>query len=161
MLDYVYGHDQLVADFVAQLIPSCRGRGLPKDARAWGVIDENGRLVAGMAYHNFDPDAGTIEMSGAALPGVQWLTRETIRRMYVYPFLQLGCQMVLMRVDAEDTRLLRQLAALNYSFITIPRLLGRGKDSVLCLLTEEDWRASKFQKRFKHYLDAQPLEEAA
>lgn len=161
MLDYVYGHDQLVADFVAQLIPSCRGRGMPEKSKAWGVIDKNGRLVAGMVYHNYDPDAGTIEMSGAALPGVQWLTRETIRRMYTYPFLQLKCQMVLMRVDADDERLLRQLASLNYAFIKIPRLLGRHKDSVVCLLTEEDWIASKFQQRFKHYLEAPTLEEAA
>jgi len=93
MLDYVYGHDQLIAQFVAQLIPSCRARGFNASAlTAMGIIDGDGRLVAGMVYHNWDPEAGVLEMSGAALPGVQWLSRETIRRMYSYPFLQCDCQ---------------------------------------------------------------------
>ena len=160
MLDYVYGHNELVADFVASLIPACEGRGLPKASSAFGVIDEQGRLVAGMVYHHYDPASGVIEMTGAALPGQQWLSRETIRRMYTYPFLQLGCQMVLMRVSARDERLLRQLAALNYAFIRIPRLLGRDHDAVVCLLTYEDWINSKFQKRLRHYLD-EPAQEAA
>jgi len=56
MLDYVYGHDQLIAQFVAQLIPSCRARGFNASAlTAMGIIDGDGRLVAGMVYHNWDP----------------------------------------------------------------------------------------------------------
>lgn len=163
MLDYVYGYDDVVSRFVAQLIPACGERGLPPASKAFGVIDEQGRLIAGMVYHHYDPQSGVIEMSGAALPGYQWLSRETIKRMYQYPFLQIGCQMVIMRVAADDQRLLRQLAALNYSFIRIPRLLGRDRDAVICLLTREDWEANKFCKRLKHHLeDAQaPIEEAA
>ena len=161
MLGYVYGHDEMVAQFVASLIPHLHGRGLPQASKAFGVVDEQGHLIAGMVYHEYQPEAGTIEMSGAALPGRQWLSRETIRRMYTYPFNQLGCQMVIMRVRADDLQLLRQLKALNYSFTVLPRLLGRDKDAVICLLTYEDWIASKFQKRFKHYLEAQPTAEAA
>lgn len=163
MLDYVYGHDELVANFVAQLIPSCRARGFNASAlKAMGIIDQDGKLIAGMVYHNWDPEAGVLEMSGAALPGKQWLTRETIKRMYQYPFLQCGCQMIFMRVEAADERLLRQLAALNYSFIKIPRLGGRDRDIVLCLLTVENWATNKFCRRLKHHLDAAPaLKEAA
>src|SRR4029077_15657760 len=162
MLDYVYGYDDLVAQFVAQLIPATRERGFGA-CKAFGVVDPQGRMVAGMVYHNYDPSSGVIEMSGAAIPGQQWLSRETIRRMYVYPFLQLDCQMVLMRVDADDQRLLRQLAALNYGFLRIPGLLWRDKDAVVGLLTREAWEQNKFNKRFGHHLDgARPaIEEAA
>jgi hypothetical protein len=45
-------------------------------------------------------------MSVAAIPGVPWLSRETIRRMYGYLFHELGCQMVVNRIDAADERLL-------------------------------------------------------
>lgn len=160
MLDYVYHQDQVVAQFVAQLIPSFHGRGFGQNVKALGIIDD-GDLIAGLVYHNYDPVAGVIEMSGAAIPGKQWLSRETIRRMYVYPFRDCGCQMVTMRVAADDDRLLRQLAALNYSFIKVPRILGRDRDGVLCLLTYEDWVNNKFNRRFKHYLDRPQLEEAA
>ena len=156
MLDYVYGHDATVAHFVAQLIPALQGRDFPPSARAFGVIDAQGRLIAGMVFHNYDPGAGVIEMSGAALPGVQWLSRGTLQRMYVYPFVELGCQMVLMRISARDRRLLRQLQALNYQCIEIPRLMGRDHDAMVCLLTRERWIASKFQRRLKHY--AQPVQ---
>lgn len=156
MLDYVYGQDDIVAQFVAQLIPSCRERGFGK-CKAIGVI-ENGDLIAGLVYHNWDDGAGVIEMSGAALPGKFWLTSETLRRIYEYPFLQVGCQMVLMRVRAEDTRLLRILAAIGYMFVKVPRMLGRDKDGVICLLTIEDWISNKFNQRARRQA---PLEKAA
>ena len=148
MLEYTYAHSQVVAQFVAQLIPAVRQYGFGPNIKAFGII-QGDKLIAGMVYHNYDPGAGVIEMSGAALPGYYWLTRETLRRMYSYPFRELGCQMVLMRVAADDSRLLRQLAALNYSFITVPRLFGRNKDAVACLLTREAWQENKFNKHIE------------
>ena len=67
MLDYVYNYDELVARFVAMLIPHCR-RGFGR-CKTIGVIDDAGQLIAGLVYHNYDPEAGIIEISGAALPG--------------------------------------------------------------------------------------------
>jgi hypothetical protein len=152
MLRYLYGHDAAVSDFVAQLIPRCRGRGFGPAARAIGVMDEEGRLIAGLVYHNYDPASEIIEISGAALPKKNWLTRDTIRRMYQYPFLQVGCQMVVQRNSADDERLLRQLAVYDYTFIRVPRMLGRDEDGVLCCLTCEAWAANRFNKRFHHHL---------
>lgn len=157
MLDYVYGHDQIIADFVAQMIPSCRERGFGPNVKAIGIV-EDGKLIGGMVYKNYDPDAGVIEMSGAALPGKHW-TRESVQRVYGYPFDQLGCQMVVMVVEDGNRRLLRQLAALNYSFIRIPRLHGRDKDAVVCLLTREDWLANSFNQRLRRLKPS--LDEAA
>jgi hypothetical protein len=161
MLRYVYGQDDIVRPFVASLIPSCMRWGISAASVSFGVIDEDGLLVAGIVFHNYDPDAGVIEISGAALPGHYWMSRETIRRMYSYPFLEIGCQMVVNRVPASDERQLRQLAVYGYSFIRIPRLLGRDADAVLCTLTYEDWIANKFNRRLKHHLAEPALEEAA
>ena len=161
MLDYVYGHDEIVAHFVAQLIPEMDGDGFAPASKAIGVIDENGKLIAGLVYHNWNKKAGVIEMSGAALPGRYWLTRETLKRIYQYPFLQMGCQMVLMRC-ADDNPVLRTLAALNYKFVRIERLLGRKKDAVICTLTFEDWSSNKLNQRYHHHIvDVDPIEEAA
>lgn len=161
MLDYVYGHDAEVARFVAQLIPQCRERGFDPASRAIGVIDSEGKLIAGIVYHNYDPEAQVIEISGAAIPGKYWITPETLKRSYQYPFHTCGCQMVVQRNDAANERLLGMLAALNYTFIRFPRMLGRDRDGVLCLLTYEDWCNNRYCKRYKHHIPDYQRQEAA
>lgn len=159
MLRYVYGHDDIVAEFVRKLIPHCH-RGFGK-CRTIGIINEDGVLIAGIVYNNYDPDAEVIELSGAAIDP-RWLTRESIARMSRYPFLELGVQMVVQRTPMDNEPLLRQLAATNYTFIKVPRMFGRERDGVLCLLTYEDWVDNKFNKRFGHHLrEPVPAEEAA
>jgi RimJ/RimL family protein N-acetyltransferase len=146
MLRYVYGQDTIVSRFVASMIPQVGWRGFG-NCKAIGVIDAEGRLIAGLVYNNWNPDAGTIDINGAALPGKLWLTRETIRHMFEYPFGQCGCQMVIMKVLADHERLLRQLAAYDFTFVAVPRLYGRDRDGVICTLTVEDWANNRFNKR--------------
>jgi RimJ/RimL family protein N-acetyltransferase len=100
-------------------------------------------------------------MSGAALPHKYWLTSETLRRIYDYPFLEMGMQMVVMRVSEEDKTLLRVLAAIGYTFILVPRLLGIKKNCVLCTLTFEDWSSNRFNQRDHRRFAAQQKEKAA
>ena len=71
MMHLLYGYNQIVAKFVANVIPDCkRGFG---NCTAIGVIDgQDGKLVAGLVSHNWSPEADTIEMSGAALTK-RWL----------------------------------------------------------------------------------------
>jgi RimJ/RimL family protein N-acetyltransferase len=164
MLRYVYGHDQVIARFVAALIPHVGWRGFPANSKAFGVIDEDGKLIAGLVYTNWNPDAATIEISGAAVDP-RWLTRETLRRMFSYPFDECACQMVVMRVLATNERLLRQLAAYGFNFVEVKRLFGRHQDGVICSLTVEDWRNNKFNKRdvlaFAPRIDGVPLVKEA
>jgi RimJ/RimL family protein N-acetyltransferase len=159
MLRYVYGHDQVVADFVARLIPHAR-RGFGPNAKAIGVIDERGVLIGGLVYSNFDPEAETIEISGAAITP-RWLTRETIARMYQYPFHQVRVQMIYQKTPADNERLLRQLAEYDYAFVKVPRMFGRERDGVLCMLTYEAWCGNRFNKRFGHHRQQIEEEEAA
>jgi hypothetical protein len=157
MLDYVYDHDQIVARFVADLIPHCH-RGFGPNIKAMGVIEDD-KLIAGIVWHNYDPDAGIIEISGAALPKKYWLTRQTIRRMFTYPFHLCDCQMVVQRTPADDTALLYTLSRYGYAFITVPRLFGRERDGVICCLTREAWETNRFNQRLRHHVE--PAEEAA
>jgi RimJ/RimL family protein N-acetyltransferase len=159
MLDYVYGQNEVVAPVVAQLIPHCH-RGFGSNVMTIGVI-EGGLLIAGIVYHNFDPEAGIIEISGAALPGHYWLTRETLKRMFQYPFHYLGCQMVVQRTPADDERLLYVLSRYGYDFIPFPRLFGRDRNGVICRLTREAWASNRFNKKFQHHLEPDQTEKAA
>jgi len=144
-LRYLYGQDELVADFVARMIPHVRSRGFGRCSTI-GIVDEDNELMAGLVWSVPLPAAGLMELSVAALPGRQWLTRQTLS-LYRYPFEQCGCQMVIMTLPATETRHLRILAALGHMLVKVPRLFGRERDGVIALLTEEDWRANPICQR--------------
>ena len=139
----LYGETNLVACFVAQNIEGCeRGFG---NCQAIGFLDGQGRLVAGMVYHNWNPEAEVIEMSGASLTP-RWLTRPVLHLMFGYPFHDLHCQLVVMRVAETDKRLHRQLYACGFKSHKIPRLRGRDKAEIIFTLTDDDWFSSKFMR---------------
>jgi hypothetical protein len=158
MHQYIFGHDEIVANFVAQLIPECRERGFGK-CRAIGIADETG-LLGGLVYRNWCPEVGTIEISGAALPGTNWLSRRTIQVMYDYPFYQCDCQMVIKTTMADNYIVLRIMDAVGFDLHYIKRLGGRDRDGVVGTLTQEQWEDSKYN--FNRKRKAEPvIEEAA
>ena len=61
MHQYVFGYDEIVAQFVAQMIPECRERGFGK-CKAIGIANEQGKLLGGLVYRNWHPEFGTIEI---------------------------------------------------------------------------------------------------
>jgi len=144
-LRYVTNQRELVMRFVMAMIPHMP-RGLTGGYEALGVVDQNDELIAGLVYQLW-PQSELMEITGAALPGRQWLTRTTLRLMYGYPFAQCGCQAVVMRVLADDYNLLRQLRAVGHEFYAMPRVFGRDRDGIYCLLTEETWRSNRIFQR--------------
>lgn len=148
-LRYTFDHGEIVADFVARMIPHMRARGFGP-CEAIGVVDEDDALIAGMVYHRLSPEFGVMELTIAALPGRQWLTRMTLKVAYEYPFLQCKCQQLVHTVRASDIRTQRQMAVLGCMLITLPRMFGRHEDAVVCLLTYEDWINNKVCQRARH-----------
>jgi RimJ/RimL family protein N-acetyltransferase len=137
-LRYVHEQDHPVARFVAALIPHVGWRGF-SNYRAIGVIDDRGELIAGLVYTNWNPMAGTIELSAAAQPGRNWLTRATVRLAFDYAFEKHGCQMVIMRVRADNVSLLARLSDFGFSMSFVHRLYGRDTGGMVCTFTAEQW----------------------
>ena len=52
---------------------------------------------------------------GAAAITPRWFNRATYRRMFEYPFVECGCQMLYGRVRADNEQLLSQLARMNFN----------------------------------------------
>lgn len=104
-------------------------------------------LIAVMVYHNYDPGAGVIEISGAAT-SKRWLTRPVLAEMFRYPFETAGCQLVVMRVSADkaQNRLGRMLLAYGFARVLIPRLRGRDEGEWIYTLTDDAWRSNKFNE---------------
>jgi hypothetical protein len=153
-LQYIFGQDQLVADFVTRAKIASGFSTLAgfsdKNLKAIGITNGNNELIAGIVYYNYNPAAGTIEMSIEALPKQHWLTPTTLAVMFRYPFWHCGCQMLMTRTSARSTHVMRMLMAMNFELIRVRRASGRNEDGVLCTLTDDAWKASKFCRRFGH-----------
>lgn len=143
----LYGQDEAVATFVADLIPSVTAHGFG-DCRAIGVINGDGLLIAGMVFHHWWPEAGTIEFSGAALTP-KWLTRDNLDALFGYAFSIPDVQMLVTRNSATNARLHRQLKTYGFDRYDIPRLFGRQEDGVIWTLTLEAYKASRFHEQAK------------
>lgn len=145
----VYGGDACpeinegIAGFVAANIPGCE-RGF-SNFNTMAVIDE-GQLIAGVVYHNWCPESAVIEMSAASI-SKRWLTRKTLHAMFTYPFEQLACQMVILRVSERNEPMCRIASAYGFTPTRIPRLRGRDEAEIIFTLTDDAWRSNRFHKR--------------
>lgn len=116
-----------------------------ENARAMGVLRKDGKPAAGLVFHNWDPEAGIIEISAAAVDR-RWLTRRVATEAMAYAFGLCGCQMVLARYDERNTSARKIWAALGSTETRIPRLYGRDVAGILATLTDDAWGASKFNE---------------
>lgn len=114
-------------------------------------VFENEALIAVMLYNNHYPDEGVIEIHGAAIDR-RWLNRKTLWAMFKFPFVDLGCQLVAMRVSARNQMwngrgLPRLLKSYGFNSYRIPRLRGRDEDEIIYTLTDDAFRANGFHER--------------
>lgn len=63
-------------------------------------LEQDGELIAGVLYEGFT--GPNVWMHVAAEPGSHWLTRDFLRTVFHYPFVQLGCQRVSGAVDESN-----------------------------------------------------------
>jgi RimJ/RimL family protein N-acetyltransferase len=76
-------------------------------AGAKGIgVEQDGELIAGVVFERYDPGV-SVNIHVGAVPGKHWCTREFLRKIFVYAFMQLGCQRVNGFVDAHNTKALR------------------------------------------------------
>lgn len=143
MIELVEDVGGVVTEFVGRLIPGGE-RGFDKASAIGYVLD--GKIVGGTVFHNYDPEAGVVELTTAAT-SPHWLTRHTLRAIFAIPFDRWGCQMVVLRV-AEDNFRMRHIARrFGFNEYVIPRLAGRDKATVIYTLTDDQWRTSPLEKR--------------
>lgn len=121
---------------------------MPGNSAAIGVADGNNELIGGFVYHDYDPQAGVIEVSMASIDK-RWWSRAILYGLLSYPFYQLECQMVGSRISASDLPLRRMLKAYGFSEYIIPRLFGREADGAICTLTIEAWQGNGFHKEHR------------
>ena len=107
------------------------------------VLSDAGELACVWVWHNWQPDAGVMEFSGASLTP-RWMTRRILHALFAYAFERAGCQMVVTRNSAANESLHKQLWAFGFDRFDIPRLFGRREDGVVWTMTDDQWRAGRF-----------------
>jgi RimJ/RimL family protein N-acetyltransferase len=110
--------------------------------RSMAVIHSD-RIVAGVVFHDWNPEAGVIELSAAATDP-RWMTRKVINEAFGYVFGRLGCQMAVARTEASNRTVRRLWRGLGAQEAIIPRLFGRTKNGAILTLTDDKFRTSKF-----------------
>lgn len=128
-----------VADFVSVQI---FGRlGAFRDYGSMAVF-ENDSLIAGVVFYDWDQDAGVMQLSAASVSR-RWLTRRVLHDMFLFPFDQFGCQMVVLRVSPDNDHMARIARRYGFGEHLIPRLGGRDKDQIIFTLTDDQWRSKQ------------------
>lgn len=142
-MNVVFGCDADVGSWVAAQLGQTGFAG--HFMAAIGVFDGH-QIIGGTAFHNYYPREGVIEMSSACTDS-RWLTRRMIRAIFAYAFDLLECQMVVMRVSVNNSVMLNIAERFGFDLYTIPRLRGRNEGEVICTLTDDQWRVSRFNNR--------------
>lgn len=146
----LYGADELVAEFVRRRIAHIGEAGFRNartgtiEATALGVVI-GGELVGGAVFHNYR--GFDVEMS-AAFDTPRWCLPETLRRLFAYPFLDLGCARMTTITAADDTRTRRIDEGLGFVLEGIhPRGLDGVRDAVSYGMLREDCRWIKLRRQ--------------
>ena len=105
-----------------------------------------GKLVGATVFHDWNPEAGVMCMSGAGKKG--WLTLAHAYKAHRYIFGEAGCQLAVMQVGETNTAMRKAAEKFGYTGHFIPRLRGRDEGEYVYTLTEEDWKAHRFTQRF-------------
>lgn len=139
----IIGHNAEIAQWVANHPPFNAEWGFGNcTAIGWMAND---KLIGGTVYNHYDKGSGVIELSSAS-DDPRWLTRDTINTMFSYPFDQLKCQMVVIRVSEFNDRMRGIAQRFGFDEYVIPRLRGRDEDECVYTLTAEQWMESPFRK---------------
>lgn len=109
------------------------------------AVHEAGKLIAGVVYNNYHPDEGVIELHAASVDR-RWLTRPVLKAMFSMPFDVWGVQLCVLRVSERNTHMIRIAKAYGFQDYVIPRLRGRNEAEHILTLSDDDWRANKFNR---------------
>jgi hypothetical protein len=120
--------DDRLAGWIAHRIPGMNADDLRRHAATVGVVLK-GDLIAAMACGG--KERGNVEITFAA-DSPKWATRDTIRTLMAWPFVQMGCHRVTTRIAASNTRAIRFNEGIGFKREGVIRQgWGPGEDCVL------------------------------
>ena len=114
---------------------------------AIGFANKTG-LVAGVVYHNYEPESKIIEISAYSSQR-KWLTKKHLSTIFEYPFGQLRLRLVIARCNQNNQRVRRIWKNLGANEVILPELRAENEDEIVLMLKNNQWRKSKFMRKTK------------
>jgi RimJ/RimL family protein N-acetyltransferase len=137
MPQLAFGFDDQIAAWVAERIPHVRGGSFGL-CTAIGVVS-NGKLLAGIVYHDFQPDHRTIQLSMAA-DSPMWARKSVIAGLLHYPFEQLGVYKIWTGTPIENEAALKVNYHIGFKREAIlAHQFGPKRHGVVCRMLEPDY----------------------
>jgi RimJ/RimL family protein N-acetyltransferase len=134
----LYGADAKVCEWVAQRVPVLVGRAPHNTFAALGVVRRD-QIAAGVVFHNYRPGID-MEVSIAA-DDPAWAHPAILRRLFSYPFNQLGVIRLTCIVGRKNKRCRRFSEGLGWKLEGVVRRAYDGKeDAVLYGMLPSDCR---------------------
>lgn len=135
----LHGHDEAVAAFVAGLAPIERPVFEP-GYRGFGVIRDDGALVAGVVFSGWRPAFSTLELSGAAIDP-RALSHRILAELGEYAFGQLEAFRVWARTSVDNRRARRFLKGIGFIEESVQaHWYGKGNHAVVSRVIKPDWQ---------------------
>lgn len=136
----VFSKDAAVAAWVAKQIPHVGARGFGL-CRAIAVTASCGRPLAGVVYHDLQPECRTVQISMAAVSPF-WAKPGTIRALLSVPFEQYGVYKVFTAIPADNERAIRINRRIGLkSEGTLRHQFGPRRHAVIFGMTFPEWAA--------------------
>lgn len=145
MSKVVLDQSQKVAAFVASIMPY-PGYERGFDTVAAIGVEEAGNLIGGTVFHDWNPEAGIIEMSSAAV-SPKWLSREMVNSIFTYVFDVVKVRIVVMRVAESNKRMVDIGRRFGFDEYLIPQLAGENDGLFIFTLSHQQWLESPFNRR--------------
>ncbi len=132
------GHDADVAAFVARFSPIEQPVWEP-GYRAFGVIRDDGALIAGVVFSGWWPPAKRVELSGAAIDPRAFGPR-ILRSLGEHAFGKLDCFRVWARTSIDNNRARKLLKGIGFiEESTQAHWYGPGRHAVTLRVTKREW----------------------
>lgn len=140
-MQILHGADADVAAWVSARLPEfADGDLVERPHAALGVVRDDGKVVAGWAFHDYQPTHGTIQLSAAAVAPT-WARREIVAGLLAYPFRQLGVYKVWAAIGLWNEPALNAAKSIGFKQeAVLAHHFGRKKHAVILRMLEPDFR---------------------
>jgi hypothetical protein len=122
----VIGYDLAVAQFVAERIKLNVDDLYPCTAMGFA---RTGGLVAGVVFNNYRKY--DIQLT-AVSEDTRWLTKNVLREIFSYPYIQLGCERTTAVTGRKNFRTRKLLEGLGYKLEGVARKGLDGRQDAIC-----------------------------
>ncbi|MEM6602516.1 MAG: hypothetical protein AAF621_00545 [Pseudomonadota bacterium] len=142
-LIFLKDQQQFIIDFTSCGIWGLHSKNTFEDnAVAMAVVNDRKGIIAGVIFHNYNPDAGTIEFSCYAAEK-KWLSRKILNQILHYPFDELGLRIVFANFSEKQKHIKHMAERLGATTHILPDLWGVDEAKIVAILKAEDWKKSE------------------